>query len=204
MLYNNRKVFMYQTILFLRYTHIQKIFNISSIQFSHSVVSDPLWFHGLQHARLFCTPLSPGGCLNSGLLSLWCYITISSSAALFSFCLQSFPASGSFPMSWLFTSGGQTIGASASATVLPVNIQGWFPLGLTCLTPCSPSDTQRWSPAPQFKSISSLVLSLPYCPALTSMIYEIYRTIRKTIALTIWTFAKWCLCFLLWEYNFGW
>ena len=66
-------------------------------------------------------------------LSWWCYLTISSSTSLFSFCLQSFPASGSFPMSQLFTSGGQNIGASASASVLPMNMQGWFPLGLTGL-----------------------------------------------------------------------
>ena len=96
-------------------------------------MSDSLWFHGLQHASLFCTPLSPGGCLNSGPLSLWCYITVSSSAALFSFCLQSSPASGPFPVSWFFTSGSQSIRASASVSVLPVNIQGWFPLGLTGL-----------------------------------------------------------------------
>ena len=70
-------------------------------------------------------------CSNSCPLSQWCYPTISSSAALFSFCLQSFPASGSFPMSWLFTSGGQSIGVSALASVLPMNIQDWFPLGGT-------------------------------------------------------------------------
>ena len=81
---------------------------------------------------------------------------------------QSFPASGSFPVSQLFTSGGQTIGASASASVLPMNIQGWFPLGLTVWSPCSPRDSQESSPAPQFKSINSSALSLLYGPALTS------------------------------------
>ena len=89
--------------------------------------------HGMQHARLFCLPLSPRVCSNSCPLSQWCYLTISSSVALFSFGLQSFPALGSFPVSQLFTSGGQSIGASASATVLPMSIQGWFPLGLTGL-----------------------------------------------------------------------
>ena len=89
--------------------------------------------HGLEHIRLPCPSLSPGVCSDSYPLSHWCYLTISSSAALFSFCLQSFPASGSFPMSRLFTSGGQSTGASASASVLPMNIQGWFPLGLTGL-----------------------------------------------------------------------
>ena len=78
-------------------------------------------------------PLSPGVCSNSCPLSWWCHLTISSSAAPSSFCLQSFPASGSFPISWLFTSGGQSPGASASASVLPMYIQDWFPLGWTGL-----------------------------------------------------------------------
>ena len=99
--------------------------------FSYWVVSDSLQLQGLQQARVLCPPLSPRVCSNSCPLSQWCYLTISSSAALFSFCLQSSPAS--FPVSHLFTSGGQNIGASASATVLPMNIQGWFPLGLTDL-----------------------------------------------------------------------
>ena len=86
--------------------------------------------HGLQHTRLACPSPSPGVCSNSSPWSWWCHPTISSSVIPFSH-LQSFPASGSFPMSQLFTSGGQSIGASAS--VLPVNIQGWFPLGLTGL-----------------------------------------------------------------------
>ena len=86
----------------------------------------------LLHDRLLCPPLSPGVCLNSCSLSWWCYLTISSSAMLF-FCLQSFPASWSFPMSWLFTSHGQNTGASASGSVLSMNIQGWFPLALTGL-----------------------------------------------------------------------
>ena len=94
-------------------------------------MSNSLQPHGLQHARLPCASPSPRICSNSCPLSWWCYLTISSSAALFSFCLQSFPASGSFPMSQLFASGGQSIGTSAS--VLPRNIQGWFPLELTSL-----------------------------------------------------------------------
>ena len=80
-----------------------------------------------------CPSLLPGVCLSSCLLSRWCHPTISSSVPSFSYCPQSFPASGSFPVSWLFTSAGQSIGASASASVLPMNIQGWFPLGLTGL-----------------------------------------------------------------------
>ena len=98
--------------------------------FSHSVMSDSLQTHGLQHTRLPCPSLSSGACPNSCSLSKWCHPTISSSVVPFSFWLQSFPASGSFPMSQLFTSGGQSIGASASASVLLMNIQNWFPLGL--------------------------------------------------------------------------
>ena len=85
----------------------------------------------IQHARLPCPSPSPGVCSNLCPLSRWCYLTISSSTTSFSFCFQSFPASGSFPLSRLFVSGGQSIGASTSASVLSVNIQGWFPLGLT-------------------------------------------------------------------------
>ena len=99
---------------------------------SCSVVSVSLWPHGLQHARLPCLSF-PGACSNLCPLSRWCHATISSSVLPFSSCLQSFPASGSFPMSQLFTSGGQSIGASASTSVLPVNNQGWFPLGWTGL-----------------------------------------------------------------------
>ena len=99
--------------------------------FSCQFISDSLRPHGLQHARLPCPSLSPGVCPSSCPLSRWCHPTISSCVAPFSFCPQSFPASGSFPMSQLFASGVQSIGASAS--VLPMNIQGWFPLRLTGL-----------------------------------------------------------------------
>ena len=97
-----------------------------------SVVSNSLQPRGLQYTRLLCPSLSPGVCSNSCLLSRWCHPTISSSVTLFS-CLQSFPASGSFPVSQLVTSCGQSIGALLSALVFPMNIQGWCPLGLTAL-----------------------------------------------------------------------
>ena len=106
-----------------------------------------------------CPSLSPGICSNSCPLSQWCHPTISSSIAPFSSCPQSFPASGSFPMSPLFASGGQRIRASTSASVLPVNIQGWFLLGLTGLIFWSPRNSQESSPAPQFKSINSSAFS---------------------------------------------
>ena len=89
-------------------------------------MSDSLRPHGLQHARLLCPSPSPRVCSNSCSLSQRCHPVISSYASSFSFCPQSFPASGSFPMSRLFASGGQSIGASTSASVLPMNIQGWF------------------------------------------------------------------------------
>ena len=101
--------------------------------FSPSVLSDSLWPHGLQHSRPPCLSPTPRVHPNSYPLSRWCHPTISSSVIPFSSCLQSFPASGSFPRSQLFVSGGQSIGASASASVLPVNIQSWFPLGQTGL-----------------------------------------------------------------------
>ena len=101
--------------------------------FSSSVMSNSLWPNGLQHARLFCASVSPGVCSNSCSLSRWCHPPISSSVTCFSSCLQSFPASGSIPVSQLFASGDQSIGASASVSVLLMNIQGWFPLGLTAL-----------------------------------------------------------------------
>ena len=96
-------------------------------------MSDCLWPHGPPHTRLPCPSPTLGACSNSCPSSPWCHPTISSSVILFSSYLQSFPASGSFLMSQFFVSGGQNIGASVSASVLPVNIQGWFPLGLTSL-----------------------------------------------------------------------
>ena len=96
-------------------------------------MSGSLWSHGLQHTRLPCLSLSPGVCSDSCWLSRWWYPTISSSVIPFSSCPQSFPASGSFPMSQLFASGCQSIGASASGSVFPMSVQGWFLLGLTGL-----------------------------------------------------------------------
>ena len=104
-----------------------------SVQFSCSVMSSSLWSHGLQHARLPCPSSSPGVCSNSHPSSWWCCPTISFSVIPFSSCLQSFSASGSFPMSQFFSWSGQSIGVSASASVLLMNIWDWVPLGLTSL-----------------------------------------------------------------------
>ena len=103
------------------------------VQFGHLVMSDSLGPHGLQPSRLSCPSPTPVAYSNSCPSSWWCHPTISSSVIPFSSCLQSFPASGSFPMSQFFSSGGQSVGDSASASVLPMNIQDWFPLGLTGL-----------------------------------------------------------------------
>ena len=109
-------------------------YKIVTIQFSCSVVSNSLIPHGLQNARPPCPSPTPGACSNSCPSSLWCHSTILSSVIPFSTCLQSFPESGSFPMSQLFSSCGQSIGASGSASVLSINIQDWFPLELNGLT----------------------------------------------------------------------
>ena len=120
------------------------MFHFSSVQFSHSFVSNSLRPYGLQHTRPPCPSPTPEACSNSCPLSQWCHPTISSSVVPFFSCLQSFPASGSFPMSLFFPSGGQRIGASASASVLPVNIQDWFPLELTGLTYWAITKISSW------------------------------------------------------------
>ena len=132
-------------------------------------------------------------CSDSSSLSWWCYLTISSSAGLFSFCLQSFPASGSFPMSWHFTSGGQSIRTSASASVLPMHIQGWFPLGLTCLTPAVQetlrSLLQHNSNASKFFGTQSSLWSNSH----------IHTWLLENSQLWLYEplLVKWCLCFLI-------
>ena len=137
--------------------------------FSFSVLSDSLWPHGLQHIRLPCLSPSPRVCTNWCPLSWWCHPTISSSVVPFSSCPQSFPASESFRMGQLSASGGQSIGVSDSTSVFPKNIQDLSPLGWTGWIYLHPRDSQESSPTPQFKSISSSVLSLLYSPTLTSI-----------------------------------
>ena len=125
--------------------------------------------HGLQHTRLPCPSPSPRVCSNSCPLNLWCHSTVSSSVVPFSSCLQSFPASGSFPMN-RFTSGSQSTGASASASVLPMNIQGLFPLGVTGLISLLSKELSRVFLKVYFKVINSLALSFffnyPVLPSL--------------------------------------
>ena len=125
--------------------------------------------HELQHARFLCPSRSPGVCSNSCRLSQWYHPAISSYVILSSSCFHSSPASGSFPMSRLFASGGQSVGASVLTSVLPMNSLGSFPLGLNDLSPCCPRDSSGSYLGPQFESISSSVLSLLYGPAVTSL-----------------------------------
>ena len=141
--------------------------------------------HGLQHARPPCPSPTPGVHSDSWALSQWCHPAISSSAIPFSFCPQSFPASGSFAMSQFFTSGGLSIGVSALALVLPMNIQDWFPLGLTGLISLLSKALSR-----VFSSIT--VWKHQFFgtqPSLWSNIHHLYMTTGKTIALNRWTFV---------------
>ena len=136
------------------------IYKIS--QFSCSVMSNSFWTHGLQHARPPCPSPTPGVYSNTRPLSWWCHLTILCSVAPFSSCLQSVPASGSFQMTQLFISGGQSIGVSASTSVLPMNTQDWSPLGWTGWISLQPKGLSRVFSNTQFKSINSSVLSFLY------------------------------------------
>ena len=132
------------------YTQSPRIFHLAKLKFGPccsvaKIVSDSLPLHGLQHARFPCSSLSPGVFSSSCPLSQWFHPAISSSAVLLSSWPQSFQASGSFPISQFFTSGGQSIGASVSAAVHPMNIQGWFPWGLTSLISPCPRDFRVFS-----------------------------------------------------------
>ena len=163
----------------------------SSIQFSLSVMSNSLRPHESQHARPPCPSPTPGVHSNSRPSSRWCHPAISSSIVPFSSCLQSFPASGSFPMSQLFTWGGQSTGVSASASDLPMNTQDWSPLGWTGWISLQSKGLSRVF-SNTTKSINSLALSL-----LHSQFSHLYMTTGKTIALTRWTFVGKALLLLL-------
>ena len=146
-------------------------------------MSDSLWPHRLQHARLTCPSPSPSLLRFMSVESVMLF-TILSSVVPFSSCLQSFPASGSFPMSRLFASGGQSIGASASVWVFPMNTQCWFPLGLTDLIS---SQSKGLSRVLQHHTLKASVL---LCSDFFMVQFSHpYMATRKTIALTIWTFV---------------
>ena len=166
----------------------------SSVQFSCSVTFNSLQPHGLQYTRLPCPSPIPGAYSDSCPLSWWCHPTSSSSVIPFSSCLQSFPASGSFPNSLPFASGGQSIRASASATVFPKNIQGRSPLGLTWFDLFVVQGTLK-SLVQHHNSKASV---LQHSASFMVQLSHLYMTTGKTIALTMQTFflANWCLCFL--------
>ena len=140
-----------------------------SVQFSHLVVSNSLWSHGLQLARLPCPAPTPGACSNSGPPSQWCHPTISSSVIPFSSCPQSFPASGSFQTSQLFAWGGQSIRVSASTSVLPMNTQDWYSLGWTGRISLQYKGLSRVFSKTTVQKHQFLVLSFLYSPTLTSI-----------------------------------
>ena len=157
-------------------------------------MSSSLQPHGLQHARLPCPSPSHRVCTNSGPLSRWCHLTISSSVIPFSSCLQSFSASGSFLMSHLFASGVQSIGTSASASILPMNIQSWFPLGLTGLISLQSSGLSR-------VFSSTIIQKCQFFgaqPSLSSSSCICTWLLEKP---QLWLYgplsAKWCLYFLI-------
>ena len=158
---------------------------ISSVQFSHSVVSGSLQPHGLQHTRLPCPSPAPGARLNSCPSSWWCHPTISSSVVPFYSCLQSFLESGSFWMSQFFASGGQSIiGASTSVSALPVNIQDWFPLGWTGSISLKSKGLSR-----VFSNTTVQKHQFFGCSAFFIVQLSFpYTTTGKTIALTRYTF----------------
>jgi len=151
--------------------------------FSHPDMSSSLWPYGQQDSRLACPSLSPGACSNSCPLNRWCHPTILSSATRFFSCPQAFRASGSFPMSWLFISDGQSIGALAS--VFPMNIQGWFPLGWTDCVSLQSKGLSRVFSNTTVQNHWFFNASVLYGPTLTSNV-----TTGKTIALTRRTFVS--------------
>ena len=149
-------------------------------------MSDSLERHGLQHSRLPCPSPSPGVCSDSCPLSRWCHPTILSFVITFSSCLQSFPVLGSFLVRRLITSGGQSTGDSASVSVLPMSIQGWFPLGLTGLISLLSRGLSRVFSNTTIQRRRFFGTQ----PSLTSNSNICYVTTGKTIALTIWTFVS--------------
>ena len=148
-------------------------------------MSDSLQPWGLQHARLPCPSLSPRVCSNSCPLSQWCHSTISSSVIYFSSCPQYFPTSGSFSVSQVFASDGQSIGFSTTSPVIPVNIQGWFPLGLTGLISSLSQELSRVFSSVPVQSINSSALRLLYATTLNIRTWQLEKP-----CLTIWMFVS--------------
>ena len=188
---------MYILIRHLKHESAESFVRNSSVQFSCSVMSDSLRPHGLQHARLPCPLPTARVYSNSCPLYRWCHSAISSSVIPFSSSLQSFPASGSFPMRQFFASGGESTGASAS--VLPTNIQDWFPLRIDWFVLLAVQRNLKSLLQPHSSRASILCCSV----FLMVQISYPYITSGKTTALARWTFVgKVCLCF--WIHCLGW
>ena len=170
--YNYLSKFNFYYHILTHVSHSLAVLNL--LLFSCSVMSDSLQPHGLQHARLPCPSPSPGSCSSSCPSSWWCHPTILCSVVPFSSCLQFFSASGSFLMSQFFASCGQSIGVSAWASVLPMNIQDWFPLGLTGWISLQSKGLSRVFSTPQFKSINLSTLSFLWSPTLT-LIHDYWK-----------------------------
>ena len=160
-------------------------------------MSDSLWTHGLQHARPPCPSPTLGVHSNSCPLSQWCHLTVSSSVVPFFSYLQFFPASSSFPMSQFFTSGGQSIGVSASASILPMNIQDWFSLGLTGWISLQSKGLKSF-----LQHHSSKASILWHSAFFIVQLSYLYMTTGKSIALTRWTFISKVMS-LLFNTKFG-
>ena len=177
------------------WNHVNKLFKnlkTHSDQFSRSVLSDSLWPHGLQHSRSPCPSPTPGVYSNSYPLSQWWHPTISFSVVPFSSCLQSFPKSRSFQMSEFFDSGGQSFGVSASASVVPMNLHYWFPLGWTSWISLQSNGLSRvisntTVQKHQFLNSAFFIIQLS----------QPYMTTGKTTALARWTFVSNVMSLLL-------
>ena len=183
------------------YSKNAQLIKQASVQFSHSVVSDYLQSHQPQHGRLPCPSPTPRAFSNSCASRRWCHPTISSSVVPFSSCPQSFPASGSFPVSQFFLSGGQSIGASASTSVLSVSIQDWFALGLTGLISLqskgllrvfSNTTVQKYQDISNSHSHSKRDKVERKRPA-----YSVPYTLQTTLGFKAYEHSWW-LCFTLW------
>ena len=153
----------------INYLHYKFYLSFSSVKFSYSVITNSLLCHELQHAKAPCPSPTPRVYTNSCPLSQWCHPTISSFVILFSSCLQSFPASGSFQMKSALCIRWPKYWSFSFNTSPSMNTRDWSPFGWTDLSPCSPRNSQESSPTPRFKNINSLVLSFLSNPAVTSM-----------------------------------
>ena len=187
---------------FLAYFNLYNRLQFHPYQFSRSVVSDIFWHHGLQHTRFPCPSPAPRTCSNSCPSNQWCHPTITFSVIPFSSCLQSFPASGTFPMSQFFASGGQSIGASASVSVLKMSIQDWSPLGWTRWISLQSKGLSRVFSNITVQSINSSVLSFLYSPTLTS-IHDYWKN-RNFDYMDLCQQSNVCflICYLGWSYLF--